>query len=57
MPPVGHEPALPPSEGPQTHALGHGYIGARNDTTQHVRTDSRQGSRNQIHCCLCQRLH
>jgi len=34
MPPAGFEPALPPSERPHTHAVGYGYIAARNDTTQ-----------------------
>jgi len=34
MPPAGFEPAIPFSERPQTHALGYGYIGATNDTTQ-----------------------
>jgi len=31
---VGFEPAVPTSKRPQTHTLGYGYIGARNDTTQ-----------------------
>jgi len=33
MPPAGFEPAIPASDRPQTHTLGYGYIGARNDTT------------------------
>jgi len=34
MLPTGFEPAIPASERLQTHALGHGHIGTRNDTTQ-----------------------
>jgi len=32
---AGLEPAIPTSERPYINALGRGYIGARNDTTQH----------------------
>jgi len=34
MPPAGFEPTISAGERPQTYALGYGYIGARNDTTQ-----------------------
>jgi len=34
MPSVGFEPTTSASERSQTNALGYGYIGARNDTTQ-----------------------
>ena len=34
MLPARFEPAIPASERPQDYALGYGYIGARNDTTQ-----------------------
>jgi len=32
--PAGFETAIPASELPQTHALGYGYVGTTNDTTQ-----------------------
>ena len=31
---MGFEPTISAGERPQTYALGYGYIGARNDTTQ-----------------------
>jgi hypothetical protein len=34
MPPVEFEPTISAGERPKTYALGYGYIGARNDTTQ-----------------------
>ena len=34
MSPVGFDPTISAGERPQTYALGHAYIGARNDTTQ-----------------------
>jgi hypothetical protein len=34
MPPAGFKPTISAGERPQTYALGYGYIGVRNDTTQ-----------------------
>jgi len=34
MPPMGFEPTISAGGRPQTYALGYGYIGARNNTTQ-----------------------
>jgi hypothetical protein len=36
MPPVGLEPKISAGQRPQAYALGYGYTGARNDTTQQL---------------------